>query len=315
MQALIEAWDSRNFLAPDGVTTLRSKVSALSDKLEGNVSGTDATGAADKPKGQRFAADALTKIESAGVSFKDASGGVTITATGDGNHDALRGAVDKLRLVAGGRYLVRVAGTYTPATPPIFAAGDELSVSLKYRPAKAGEVFVALRSFEDPDASESTSTFKAAAGSISTEQTTLTASPGASGFFVGIGGRGTGALELDEIEILRGGSVLASARGEAPNEVNVKTTCTLAAAHAIAGKNSFRCDADTDADRLTIGVPKGHLYLAIRTSGEDRALVRTLSLEGGRSVDAAVKEDAEFVVGLAGPGSATIQSVEVQKLP
>ncbi len=43
-------------------------------------------------------------------------------------------------------------------------------------------------------------------------------------------------------------------------------------------------------------------------------MLRTLSLEGGRSVDATVSEGAELVVGLVGPGSATIRAVEMTEL-
>lgn len=316
MQALIEAWDARNLLAPDGAIKLREKVSAISDKLErgsGAEGGADSAGG--KSKAARIAADALSKIEGAGLSFSTASGAVTITSTGEGEHDALRGGVDKLRLVGGGRYLVHVEGTYAPAQAPLIKPGDDLTVRLKYRGAKAGDVFLALRSFEDPEASESTSTFKANAGATMSEQATLTAAPGGSGFFLGIGGHGVGALELDEIEISTRGSVVASANAEAPSEPNVKTSCTIATTRALAGKASFRCEAESDADRLTIGMPKGHLYLAIRTSGTDKAVVRTQSLEGGRSVDASVKEDAELIIGLSGPGSASIRSVAVEKLP
>jgi len=39
-----------------------------------------------------------------------------------------------------------------------------------------------------------------------------------------------------------------------------------------------------------------------------------MSLEGGRSIDAKIGDDSTFVIGLVGPGSATIQAVEVKKL-
>lgn len=315
MGSLIKAWDARNFLTPDGITSLRSKVTTLSDKLEGKLAEPAADGTKGKPAGQRFAGSFLDKIEGPGLSFEASSGGVTIKSTAEGNHDALRGGPDKLRLVGGSRWLVRVTGTYTPTTPALVAPGDDLGVRLKYRAAKAGEVYVALRSLEDPDASESTTTFPAQAGATASQTASLTAAPGSSGFWLGIGGHGTGELDLDEIELLRGATVIASAHAEAPNEPNVKTSCTIAATRPLAGKASFRCDTASGDDKLTLGMPKGHLYIAIRTGSTDRAILRTLSLEGGRSVDAAPKEDADLVIGLAGPGTATIQSVEIQKLP
>ncbi|HMY20934.1 MAG TPA: hypothetical protein PKA58_31640, partial [Polyangium sp.] len=58
-----------------------------------------------------------------------------------------------------------------------------------------------------------------------------------------------------------------------------------------------------------------HLFITVRSaSGEERALLRTMSLEGGRSIDAKIGDDSTFVIGLVGPGSATIQAVEVKKL-
>jgi hypothetical protein len=318
MKSLIDAWDARKFSDPESVQRFRSKVTTLSDTLEGR-GGAPAPSAAGKPgnappKGLRVPADDLAKIEGPGLAFRASSGSVTITSTTEGNHDALRGAAEKLRLLGGSRYLVHVSGSFKPSAPPLIAPGDELIVRFKYRAAQAGEIYVALRSLEDPDALESTATFRVAAGASGSEQAPLVASPASSGFFVGIGSRDAGAIELDDVEIVKQNAVVAAARAESPGEPHLKTSCTIAASRPLGGKSSFRCEP-SPGDRLTLANPAGHLYLAIRgkSSGE-RALLRTLSLEGGRSLDAALTDDAELILGLSGPGSATIQSIEVEKL-
>jgi hypothetical protein len=316
MKSLIDAWDARKFQNPDDVDRFRAQVASLRDKLEGRAPGKpgEPTAPAGVPGGApvKITADALARIEGAGLAFSGSGGAVTITATGEGNKDALRSSQDKLPLSAGGHYLVHVDGTYTPASPPLIAPGDEITVRLKYRAVAAGELVVALRSLEDPEATDTTSSFRFAAGAAGAQQASFTAAPAASGFYVGVGVRG-GAVDLDELEVVRGATVLAAARAEANAEPSVKSSCAVAAQKALAGKASFRCEPG-EADRLTIGMPAGHLYLAIRTSAGERALLRTLSLAGGRSLDAAVKEDAQLFVGLSGPGTATLQGVSVQTL-
>ena len=55
--------------------------------------------------------------------------------------------------------------------------------------------------------------------------------------------------------------------------------------------------------------------MAVRSkSSGERAALRTLSLEGGRSLDAALAEDGELVVGLAGAGTATLRTIEVRNV-
>jgi hypothetical protein len=39
-----------------------------------------------------------------------------------------------------------------------------------------------------------------------------------------------------------------------------------------------------------------------------------MSLDGGRSIDAKFTDDSTLVIGLGGPGSATIQALDVRKL-
>jgi len=113
---------------------------------------------------------------------------------------------------------------------------------------------------------------------------------------------------------LRGATAIAAARAEAPSEAFVKTDCAPTANSPLAGAKSFDCKAGR-GDRLTLASPEAHLVLAIRSPSGERATLRTLSLEGGRSLDATLTEDAELVVRLVGPGAATIRSVELTELP
>jgi hypothetical protein len=172
---------------------------------------------------------------------------------------------------------------------------------------------VALRSLEDPDATESTSTFAIAKAGAGEQQATLTAVLGSSGFYVGIGSKNT-AIELDDVEIVRGGSVILSALAESTKDAQIETSCTIGKDKPITGKGSFVCPSSTK-DAITIGRPRSHMFIAVRNgTGEDRSILRTMSLEGGRSIDATIAGDSTFVIGIVGPGSATIQAVEVKKL-
>jgi hypothetical protein len=327
MKKLIEAWDARKFSKPEEVQQFRAQVAALQAQLDGTTvsageapAGTDASAGAGAVTGAgptkvEIAASDLARVEGAGLAFSAGADGVTVASKGDGSRDVLRSKADKLKLEGGSRYLVKVTGSYTPAGPaPLIAGGDELNVRFKYRTTQAGDLYIALRSLEDPDAVDSTVLFKVGAGATGTQQATLTASPGASGFYVAIGARSAGPLDLDDVEVARGGSTIATARAEVPSEAQVKTSCKPSAAKPLAGKGAFHCEATGPDDRLTIGMPPSHLYLAIRGPSGERAILRTLSLAGGRSLDAALTEDADLVIGLVGPGSTTIRGVEVQKL-
>jgi hypothetical protein len=184
-------------------------------------------------------------------------------------------------------------------------------VRVKYRAAEAAELYAALRSLEDPDSTEATTTWKLAAGEKGSKEAALTAPAGASGPYLGLGVSGTATLEIDDIELLRGGKVLAAARAEAASEPHVKTSCAPSAApKPIAGKKSLRCGGGA-GDKLTLGLPPSHLFVAVRSPSGERAVLRTLSLEGGRSLDATLTEGGEIVVGLAGPGTATLRSIEI----
>ncbi len=309
MKALIDVWDARKFLNNDDVARFRAQVAVIAGKLDGTTATTNSDGAAPpgKPTKKQIRGEALARIEGAGLSFASSGGNVTVTSNAAGTHDALRGGAEELR-ASRVRLRVRVFGSFAPAALPLIAPGDELTVRFKYRAAQAGELYVALRSLEDPDALETTSTFRVAAGA-GNQTATLTATPGSSGFYLGIGARDAGAVELDDVELVRQNAVIAAARAEAPSEPELTTSCTIHPKGALAGKGSFRC-ASGDGDKLTLGSPTGHLYLAIRGAAGERSRIRTLSLEGGRSLDANPKEDGELFIGLEGPGTVTVQSIE-----
>ncbi|MDI1444756.1 hypothetical protein [Polyangium sp. 6x1] len=312
MKELIDLWDARKFLNADDVARFREGITKIDGKLDGRTAAPSPDGTATPIPGKTtkktVRGEALARIEGAGLTFATTGGNVTISSTAAGTHDALRAAAEELR-GGGGRMRVRIFGSYTPSTPPLIAAGDDLTIRFKYRATQAGDLHVALRSLEDPDAVESTIVFRVAAGT-GTESTTLTATPGSSGFYVGLGARGAGAVEFDDVELVRQNAVIATARAESATEPHLASNCTTNKKKPLAGKASFLCESG-DGDKLVLGQPKGHLYLALKTPTGERARIRTLSLEGGRSLDLNGKEDTELVVGLEGPGSATIQSIEL----
>ena len=307
MRALIDLWNQRRFSGTDGVVRFREGVRALELKVNSEVV------AAPGPPKSLTAAQALAQVEGAGLSFKVDGAAIVVTAQGAGSRVALRTRPEALPLTLGHHYRIKVSGSYTPTTPPLITPGEELTVRIKFRADQAGDVYAALRSLEDPDGAESTTTWHVAAGEKGAREATLTADPASSGFYLGVGMTGSGGIDLDDVEIVRGGKTLAAARAEADGEPGVKTDCLVIGAGALAGQKSWRCKAGP-GDRIVLGQPESHLYLTVRGPLGDRAVLRTLSLEGGRSVDATMSEDAELVVGLVGPGSATIRAVETTEL-
>lgn len=313
MAELIKAWDERNFQDPDGPNQLKAKVRALVVKFDGQAPADPTATAEIKPSTTKVSGDKLTQVGGAGLKFSAASGGISVAATTEGARDVLKVSASDMHASGGNRYLIHVTGSYSPASPPLIKAGDDLTVKFKYRAAAAGGGYVALRSLEDPEASESTSSFEVAKAGAGEQQVTLSAAPGSSGFYVGIGSKTT-ALDFDDIEVVRGGSVIATAQAESAKEANVESSCTIGSGKAISGKGSFACAAGAK-DALTIGRPQSHMFITVRTgSGEDRSMLRMMSLEGGRSIDAKISDDSNLVIGLVGPGTAVIQGVQIKKL-
>jgi hypothetical protein len=324
MSALVKLWDGRKFTDPTSVERFHEDVLALHKAVDPNAAtkgssgGGDATGGSGGAEAAASAvvieASKLARIEGAGVTFQDAAGGVTVTVKDDASHDALRVPAELAKLASGKRYLFKLTGTYAPAAAPLLAPGDEVKVRLKYRAPEASELYVALRSIEDPESTEAMSEWKIASGEKGTREATLTAPPGSTGVYLGVGLKGAGSIELDDVELVRGGKVIGAAQAESDAEPAVKTSCSPITTRPIAGKRSLRC-AGGSGDRLTIGRPASHVFMAVgRAQAGERAALRTLSLEGGRSLDAAVNENAEIVLGLAGPGTATFRAVEITPL-
>ncbi len=313
MTSLIKVWDERKFNDSDGPGRLKDQVKTLAEQFDGQASDSGSAVSDAKPSARRIKGEEIGRASDSGITFTAASGAVTAASTAEGPHDALRATPDQLKAAGGNRYLIRVSGTYTPTTAPAIKPGDDLTIRLKYRAGQTGEAYVALRSLEDPDASESTSTFTIAKAGPGEHQAGLTAAPGSSGFYVGIGSKNV-ALDLDDIEVVRGGSVILSALGEAAQEAQVESSCKLSKDKPITGKGSFVCPAAAK-DAITIGKPRAHMFITVRNGkGDDMSILRTMSLEGGRSIDATIAADSVFVIGLVGPGTTTIQAVEVKKL-
>ena len=307
MRALIDLWNKRRFSGADAVVRFRESVRTLDQKVNG-----DAVAPPGPPK-SLAAAQALAQVEGAGLSFKTDGGAIFVTARGAGDRVALRTRPEALPLVSGHHYRLKVSGTYAPAASALIAPGDEITVRLKFRADQAGDLYAALRSLEDPDAGESTTTWHVNVGEKGAREATLTADPSSSGFYVGVGLTGAGGVDLDDVEILRGGKAIAAARAESDAEPGVKSDCLVIGVGALGGQKSWRCKAGA-GDRVVVGRPESHLFLTLRGPLGDRAVLRTLSLDGGRSVDATVSEDAELVIGLVGAGTATIRSIETTEL-
>lgn len=311
MRALIDLWNKRRFSGTDEVVRFREAVRAIDVRVNGSEG--SAPAAQIKPPRSYKGEEAFARIEDAGVAFQLDSPAVRVSAAAAGQRDALRSKADVVNLAGGHRYRVKILGEYAPASAPLIAPGDEITARLKYRSAAAADLSIGLRSVEDPDGAEGSEAIHVGAGDKGAKEIKLSADPQQSGFFLGVAVQGA-PVDLDDLEILRGGKLLAAARGEGAEDALIKTDCAPSKEHPIAGKGSIRCQPGR-GDRLTIGKPEGYLAITLRDSAGERATVRTLSLAGGRSVDAALREDGgEIVITLVGAGSATLQQIEVTDL-
>ena len=313
MRSLIDLWNKRRFSNAGDVIRFREAVRVVDVRVNGSSDGVAAP--PPKPPKTWKAEEALARVEDAGIAFRASSPALTVSATAEGNRDALRTKQDVISLVGQRRYRVKIKGDYTPAAAPIVQPGDELVAKLKYRGKTSADVQVTLRSLEDPDGSEGAESWKVGAGEKGARAIKLTADPQQTGFFLGVLVR-DGVIDIDDLELLRGGKVIASAHGEGGDEplLKLKTECSVSKERPLAGKGSLRCAAG-NGDVLTLGKPNGFLMITLRDSAGERATLRTLSLQGGRSVDAALREaGGEVVFTLVGAGSATIEQIEVTDL-
>lgn len=304
MKALIDLWNKRRFSSLDEVVRFRDAVRALDHRVNGAAEGTPQLPAA-APRSFK-AEEVLARVEDPGVAFRSGAGSVTVTASADGKREALLSNQDAFSLPAGRRYRIKISGTYHPASPPVVSPGDELQARLKYRAEGEATVQIALRSIEDPDAAEGAETFRTAANEKGAKELKLTADPQQTGFYLGLSVKGA-PVEISDLELLRGGKVLVTGR---PGEPGVKTDCT---ASAKPKPGPLKC-APGDGDRITLGQPEGYLILGLRDATGMRASLRALSLEGSRSLDATVGDNARLVVTLVGAGSATFERIEVSDL-
>jgi len=307
MAALIKLWDTRQFSRTDQITRFHDQIRALEQRIQtGELAPTAQRASSHRPE------DALDQTNTPGLTFKLDAGAITATAETPGPHDALKSRPNILPLLPDRHIRIKIIGTYAPAALPLIQPGEELVAQVKYRADSTGDLYLALRSLEDPDADESISTFHVASGDKGSHATKLTAAPNTTGFYLALGG--TAAATIDDIELLRAGKIIAEAHAENPAEPSLQTDCTPTDAQPLAGTKSFKCSAGK-GERITLGRPESYLVLSLRDLNGEQAILRTLSLDGGRSIDATLQKAGELVIGLAGKGSATIRTVEVSELP
>jgi len=307
MRSLIDLWNRRRLASLDEVTRFREAVRAVEQRVSPGVessSGQEGGRVYSPVPPRRFnAGEVLERMSDPAIAFRAEAGSVMVSTTTEGKHDALLSKPDALVLPAGHRYRLEVTGAYRPAVPSLVQPGDELLARLAYRAAGAATLQLALRSLEDPEAVESTDTFTVANGETGAHEAKLTADPQQTGFYLGVTVKGA-PVELDEIELLRAGRVIATGRLGAPG---TRSECTPGAGRAL------HCPPG-EGDRVTLGQPEGYLILDLRDATGPRASTRALSLEGGRSVDALVGEGAQLVVTLVGSGSVTLERIQVSDL-
>lgn len=311
MRALIDAWTHRHLSQADEIRRFREAVRVLDERLKGGPSVALPVSRASDPH-TVLPEVALTKVADPALAFRVEAGAVHATATADGPRDVFRSNRDVLPLKGGHRYRITVHGRYVPATRPLVLAGDELLIRLKYRTTKEADLSIALRSFEDPDTNLAVDTWHAGAKAAGTHEAKFSANAQQSGFYVTLAVRGA-PVELDDFEVTRQGTVLTAARGEGADGPSVGTDCALSKVKPIAGSHSFLCQAG-DGDRMTLGKPAAYVGLVVRDAAGERGSVKSVSLDGGRGVDATMTTDGDLAVVLGGPGAVAIDRIEIADL-
>ncbi len=306
MRSLIDLWNKRRLSSLEEVTRFREAVRAVSVRVNGGAGGPEAPARLAPPRTFK-AEEALVRVEDPAVAFRAAAGSVTVSAVADGKHDVALGNREAVPLTSGHRYRIEVAGAYRAAAPPLVQPGDELVARLAYRAVGAATIQLALRSLEDPEAAESTETVTAAAGDAAKHEAKLTADPQQTGFYLGVTVKGApGRLHRGRAAPRR----RRDRHGTAGRRGRAHRLCR---ADLQGAGRPLRCQPG-EGDRVTLGQPDGYLVLGVRDSTGLRASTRTLSLEGGRSIDALVGEGAQLVVTLVGSGSATLDRIKVTDL-
>jgi hypothetical protein len=300
MRSLIDLWNKRRFSGTNEVVRFRQSVRALDLRVNGDPAAGAPAPVAKPPRAFKAEA-ALARIEDPGIAFRMAGDALGVSAEGKGSRDALRTKGDVVTLVGGHRYRVKVAGEYAPKAEPLVGPGQEVVARVKYRATQPAELIFALRSLEDMDGNENAETFKVAPNDRGQRDVKLTADPQQSGFFVAVMAKGA-PVEIEQVDFTVGGKHKGVAAGSSQPEPGAPATPRI------------RCTPGS-RDCISWGMPTGYLQLTLRDSAGERSTLRTLSLQGGRSVDAALREDGgELVITLVGAGSATIQTIEVTDL-
>ncbi len=306
MHALIDQWNRRRFSSVGDVARFREAVRAIDARVNG---GAEVGPPAPLPPHAFKAAEALARIEDPGVAFRAEGGAVIVTSGAEGKRDALLSKPEVLSFSAGHRYRVEVSGSYQPAAPPLVAARRRAPGAARVPGrGRRQHVQVALRSLEDAEATETTESFRVAAGETGLREVKLTADPQQTGFYAGVTVKGA-PVELDELQLLLDGKVLVEGR---PGEPGTRTDCTVGQKTG-AGAKPLHCQPG-EGDRVTLGQPEGYLIITLRDSSGQRASTRALSLEGGRSIDARVGDGAQLVFTLVGSGAATVERIEITDL-
>jgi hypothetical protein len=306
MTSLAELWNKRRFGGRDEIFRFREAVRGIDQRVNGGI---QVAPPPPSPPRAFKAADALARVENPEIAYRADAGVVTLTRTSNAaaaaEADALLSKPDVLPLASGRRYRIKISGSYKPATAPPIAPGDEIVARLKYRADGPATIAVALRSLEDPDA-EPAESFRGTSKDIASRDVKLTADPAQTGFTVDVA-VAEAPVEFEAIELLKNGKTLIAAHAGEPT---LRTACATKPAKA-GSAATLDCKP---GQRVRIGEPAGYLVLGVRDAGGKRASTATLSLDGGRSIDAAVGADARVWVGLVGVGAATVEQVEVTEL-
>jgi hypothetical protein len=303
MTSLADLWNKRRFAGRDEIVRFRAAVLAIDVRVNG---GAGAALPPPQPPRTYKAADALARVENPDIAFRADAGVVTVSRSSNPiEADALLSKPDGLPLASGHRYRIKLSGSYKPAAAPLITPG-EVTARIKYHAEGAATLSVALRSLEDPEG-EPAESFRTAAKDKGSRDVRLLADPAQTGFSVDVA-VADAPVEIEAIELSRDGKVVIAAHAGEPA---LRTGCAVKPAKSKADPPTLECKP---GQRVRVGEPSGYLVVGVRDAGGKRAATATLSLEGGRSIDAAVGDDARVWVGLVGLGSATLEQVEVTEL-
>lgn len=337
-QALITLWDQRRLADPASVSKFQARLEEVATQagVELPEHGATQPTKAENPKPQQaviVAGATLVRGEPAAGAVTVKKSGTAVVATTEGKGSE---AVEVLRAnlanrgVTAGRALARVIGKFAPKEPPLFAPGDALVVRLEARATEAAQLVVAVRSIEDEeltsrvrDAAEVEQVLSFAKGEKGKREVKLMAPADSAGLYVSIGPRlpqgGKASQEakpvdLDRIEILRGGALVLEARAE-KDDPRVLTRCALSNKAPLEGKKSYSCKAE-GVEAIQLGFPSAYVSLAVAAPGEKpRSPLLLTTLEGGRTLEVPSVDASEFIAAVTGAGTLTIERLDLVPRP